>query len=87
MRFLLQPRPEWFDDAACLGSGPDRFYPDNGRPPTGRDDCESCMVQQQCRAYGMDEAHGLWGGLTVSERDDVRGHRLKLGPRRPALTR
>ena len=45
------------------------------------------MVQQQCRTYGMDEAHGLWGGLTVSERDDVRGYRLKLGPRRPALTR
>ena len=48
--------------------------------PEGRDDRQRCIVQHQYKVYGIDEDHGVSGALTVSRRD-LRGHRLKVGPR------
>jgi WhiB family redox-sensing transcriptional regulator len=37
--------------------------------------CSSCPVQTECRDYaiGIREQHGIWGGLTESERRTLAG--------------
>lgn len=79
-------RPEWWDDAICVGVGPDLFF----GPPIGEGEsvsirrkrerkakeyCIQCVVQIECLAealkYGDD---GIRGGLTRHERQSAAPH-------------
>lgn len=62
----------WQRNAACIGLDVDMFYPS----PKGhvskavRRICQGCPVRGECLAYALkySEPHGVWGGLTDSER-------------------
>ena len=77
VRFPLRPRPDWFDEAACRGVGPDPFFARTGQPLTGRAYCEDCRVAVQCATLGTGEDHGLWGGLSVNQRLAIRPRRRR----------
>ena len=79
--FLKHPAPSWMQDALC------REYPDVSWFPAGNHiDCEApklicerCLVRTDCLAYALEHklAHGIWGGITSSER---RKHAAAPGP-------
>ena len=69
----------WKQDAACRGPESLVFFPP--AIPERRDDramreakakgiCQQCSVQSRCLDFAVTvgEAHGIWGGLTESER-------------------
>jgi len=62
------------DDAACRGLDTDAFYPreENNKAAAERAIrvCKSCRVAEECFWYAVDlgDFHGVWGGLTGSER-------------------
>ncbi|WP_188546401.1 WhiB family transcriptional regulator [Rhodococcoides trifolii] len=69
---------EWRLGAACRGMDADVFYPpENERGHArsilvakARKICEQCPVLTECRAYALavDERHGVWGGLSETDR-------------------
>lgn len=69
----------WQDQAGCLGMSIDLFYaPDarRGRSKRAHDDyakliCATCPVIHRCLSWAMEvgEPDGIWGGLTIEERD------------------
>jgi WhiB family transcriptional regulator, redox-sensing transcriptional regulator len=69
-------RPGWRRSAACRTADPELFFPvsSSGRSIEQEEQakavCRSCMVRRQCLQYAIatDEAHGVWGGLTATER-------------------
>lgn len=76
--FALTVEP-WMERAKCRAADPEVFYPDHsegGRAAKGV--CRSCPVVAQCLAYALrtSERHGVWGGMTYSER-------VNLGRRKP----
>lgn len=76
--FQFTPEP-WMDSALCQKVDPELFYPDHsegGR--VAKVVCRSCPVAAECLAYALrtSERHGVWGGLTYSER-------VNLGRRKP----
>lgn len=69
---------DWQSDAACLGSGHDRFFGDDPKLPMKRAEveaakaiCHACPVRSDCLEYALvaNERWGVWGGLTAPERD------------------
>ena len=73
----------WRQDAACLGVGPDLFFPtrgDNTMATEAKKVCRSCRddVRREClqealvAEHGEKEAHGIFGGLSVRERQAYR---------------
>ena len=68
-------RPAWHRHARCRGRTDD-FYLERG---VHRDDvaaavalCQSCPVQAECLAAGLDDQHGIWGGAPVMQRRQIR---------------
>jgi WhiB family redox-sensing transcriptional regulator len=76
---------EWQQDAACRGADVSTFYhPDNERGVSrarremrAKAICASCPVKAMCLAWALKarEPYGVWGGLSVEEREQ-RLHRL-----------
>ena len=72
--FPIFVRAEWQARAACRGSDPELFFPEKmegGGTYTARRArmaCAACPVKAECLEAGMDERHGIWGGLTYKER-------------------
>lgn len=70
--------PAWHAHAACRRMGPSTFYAERGdsETRTGRAKlvCAACVVRAECLTYALEacERHGVWGGLTVNERKEVR---------------
>lgn len=69
----------WMDEAACAKIGaPDLWFPHPGQVSTESravvDVCRGCPVRLDCLQFALDngEQHGIWGGLTVTERDQLR---------------
>lgn len=67
---------------ACLGKPVSWFYPDNRLKVLPVESvkaikiCETCAVQVDCREYALRfELHGIWGGLTESQRHSIRKRR------------
>jgi WhiB family redox-sensing transcriptional regulator len=62
---------------------PDLFFPttEDGSVnlKTARDMCAICPIVAQCAEYGIknEPEFGIWGGLTVKERDQIRAYRNK----------
>ncbi len=70
---------EWQIGAACRGSDTAAFYhPENERGPSrarretaAKAVCAQCPVIQSCLQWALAarEPYGVWGGLSVEERD------------------
>lgn len=74
--------PRWRDDAACRNADPDTFYPkryDEELVAAARAVCGDCPVAVACLDYALaaHEKHGMWGGLSPSERSRVRRKRAE----------
>jgi hypothetical protein len=55
------------------GGDPDVFF-DEESPEPALALCASCPARALCLAYALEhEQHGIWGGTTPAERDDLRG--------------
>lgn len=85
LNLLEDMRPEWWDQAACRGVGPDAFFPHEPRSGStavyqfALAMCRRCPVQAQCAEAGMDEADGVWGGLMPADRRPGRQSRRPNG--------
>jgi WhiB family transcriptional regulator, redox-sensing transcriptional regulator len=70
----------WHDDAACLHTDPDLFFPIGTTGPAldqideAKRICRACPVQQRCLAWAQDlgAVSGIWGGFTEDERRAMR---------------
>jgi len=68
-----EERPAWQDQANCLGSDPDLFFPTTGSNIAARQAkqiCFGCVVRLQCLEYALAnrEKFGIWGGLSERQR-------------------
>lgn len=64
----------WTDDANCVGEDPSLFYPQLGNQHTvikAKKICKPCTVRSKCLADALRrrERYGIWGMMTVSERE------------------
>ena len=70
------PQPEpWMADALCAQTDPDAFFPELGASSKpAKKLCAECTVREQCLAYALknDEQFGVWGGLSVAERNALK---------------
>ena len=77
---------EWRDFALCKGVDPDAFYPEktepdyNERVAQAQAVCATCPVRTDCLAFAMDthQKHGIFGGLTPSQRHHLRYPRKRV---------
>jgi WhiB family transcriptional regulator, redox-sensing transcriptional regulator len=72
----------WQDRARCVGTSSDVFFPEGGDTRRAKAFCAGCQVWSECLLYGLDEDHGIWGGLNRAERARLRRlrHRLSTAP-------
>ena len=72
----------WQQFAACRGPNQVIFFPPPRlerrsekrlREARAKEICQSCSVRKDCLAYALTirEQHGIWGGLTESERREL----------------
>jgi WhiB family redox-sensing transcriptional regulator len=72
----------WAAQAACKGTT-HLFFPEKGGPAetirAAKHICTTCPVKRECLQTALDnnERYGIWGGLTVDERDHHRGIRRR----------
>lgn len=70
---------EWQPRAACRGPQAAVFFPPNRferkeeklrREARAKDICRTCSVRRNCLDYAVQirEPHGIWGGLSETER-------------------
>ena len=68
---------DW-EQAACRGISSDLFYIDDNNEarrymPAIRKICNSCPIVGDCAEYAVwNEMHGVWAGMTPTERQLVR---------------
>jgi WhiB family transcriptional regulator, redox-sensing transcriptional regulator len=86
---VLPMSAAWQDRAACKGHQPDLWYPDGMqgqndayRYAAARVVCDTCPVKADCLAHAIanDERHGMWGGLTPTERKALAKGRRRSEP-------
>lgn len=68
---LIPEAAEWEDKALCAQTDPEAFFPDRGGSPrAAKRVCQQCEVRTECLTAALvrDERHGVWGGLTETER-------------------
>ena len=75
----------WRDKAECRKYDPEIFFPERHGKIDNRDAqvkeakaiCAKCEVTAECLEYAIerDERFGIWGGLTVDERAEVKRRR------------
>lgn len=66
---------EWRGSALCAQVDPELFYPEKGGSATdAKRLCGLCPVTEECLRDALDnnEEHGVWGGLTRTERERLR---------------
>lgn len=72
----------WQLRAACRGPNHAIFFPParlerreekRRREARAKEICDGCAVRQPCREYALQirEQHGIWGGMTETERRQV----------------
>ncbi|MFV0286041.1 MAG: WhiB family transcriptional regulator [Demequina sp.] len=76
----------WADQALCAQVDQDLFFPEQGEPNTAaKRVCGLCPVTTECLAYALAhrEPHGVWGGLSVKQREALNREIARQGaPRR-----
>lgn len=84
--FLTEVNGEpWMADAACRGSDPDAWFPDDSDHASiaaAKQICASCPVQLQCGRHALNHPepsnlYGIWGGLTETDRRRIRKRRQR----------
>lgn len=63
--------PEWFDSGLCAQTDPELFFPEKGASnAAGKRICRACPFTAECLAWALetDQRHGIWGGLSETER-------------------
>ena len=63
---------EWQDQALCAQTDPELFFPEKGGGSRdAKRICRQCPVRAECLEYALahDERFGVWGAMTVSDRD------------------
>jgi WhiB family redox-sensing transcriptional regulator len=84
----------WTNRAACRDADPDLFFPvteDRTRRAIAaqvdraKGVCARCPVWSQCLSYAVEtrQDHGIWGGLTASERRRLARSGTGTGTERP----
>jgi hypothetical protein len=68
----------WQDRARCAGTDNEVFFPDGGDTRRAKAFCAGCKVWSDCLLYGLEEDHGVWGGLNRAERARLRRLRARL---------
>lgn len=68
------------DRAACQGLNPNLFHPACNQPLVARQArqvCNGCPVRTDCAEYAINDPNlqGVWGGMSVRERQRIRQHR------------
>src|SRR5690625_4855760 len=74
---------EWATNAACAKFPTHQtdpiFFPAKETPKTtdAQNLCATCPARQPCAEYAIEsnEPHGIWGGLTATDRDKIRAER------------
>jgi WhiB family redox-sensing transcriptional regulator len=81
-RQLGIPKPRsthWTDKAACAGKFTEDWFSDWGERKAKKV-CAGCPVRNECLAAYLFEPHGIFGGLTPTERESYRRNiRRKTG--------
>ena len=68
---------DW-EDAACKFTDTDSFYPEGAGEALATNRvlikiCNNCPIKSECANYAIhNEQHGFWGGLSPSERAEIR---------------
>lgn len=65
----------WQDDALCAEVGTDPFFPEKGDGSLeAKSICGICRVREQCLVFAIstNQQHGIWGGLTPSQRRNAK---------------
>jgi hypothetical protein len=77
------PRPDWFDNAACRGMGPDVFFPTRPEPTSpspstveAKNICRGCTTRLECYREWQSlpwelRRYGVWGGLATKDREKL----------------
>lgn len=76
--------PDWYASALCAQADPEAFFPEKGESANlAKRICGGCEVRDDCLAHalGHGEHHGIWGGLSETERRELRS---TAGRRRPS---
>lgn len=70
---LLDSRPAWHADAACLEHPEVDFFP-SGRGDDAKAVCAGCLVRDECLAAALvrGEHDGIWGGTSERQRRALR---------------
>lgn len=60
----------WQDSALCRDVDPEIFFPfGKTSARKAQQVCQVCPVRNDCLSYALEhESHGVWGGLSESER-------------------
>jgi WhiB family redox-sensing transcriptional regulator len=76
LRFMSETPGEfrWQDLAACVGTDPDAFFPEQGgNSRAAKRICMTCDVREECLQYALDNDEcGIWGGLSEIVRKRIR---------------
>ena len=63
------PSTAWADEALCIQTDPEAFFPDKGGSTrAAKKVCANCPVTAECLEYGLTERFGIYGGLSERER-------------------
>lgn len=67
--------PSWHSSAACRGRTAEMFPETTAGVSKARQICAACPVRAECAASCVQEQFGMWGGLSMREREDLRKQR------------
>ena len=84
---ISNQRLAWADSGSCTNADPDLFFPQPGADTSyARSICRGCPVRLHCLDYALEsgQKHGIWGGMTESQR---RRLRRRSHPSNPVVTR
>lgn len=65
----------WANSGRCSGVDPDLFFPERGQDAgPAKALCRQCPVRAACLSWALDtgQKHGIWGGMTESQRRRLR---------------
>ena len=85
---------EWRSHAACYGSNTNDFFPDetgfvgNSKVAKSKLVCYTCRVREDCLGFAISNniKHGVWGGLSPSDRRKVNAGNLSVATKTTVAT-
>ena len=85
---------DWRDQASCLDSDPELFFPVGSTGPAliqiedAKAVCRDCAVQEACLEWAIESGQnfGVWGALSEGERRNLKRRRARRGDAQPCGT-